>query len=88
MNAISIEKLLDSKDIDNFGWGCNIYDGKAREGTFYVEYGDVGVLGTQPPCAGNSPIGESGFVQPWIQFGQTATDFFMPFQVLLYQLWE
>ncbi len=75
VNAISLTKLLDSQ-IDNFGWGRNIYDGKAREGTFYVEAGDLGVPGTQPPCSTNAPIGESGFVQPWVQFGRSATDLY------------
>ena len=60
----------------NFGWGRNIKDGKAREGTFYVGQGIGGVLGTQPPCTADAPLNEPGFTQPWIQFGRTETDFY------------
>merc|ERR1712238_143769 len=45
-------------------------------GTFYVNSGKAFVLGTEPSCAGNTPLGESGFVQPWIQFGRTEDDFY------------
>lgn len=76
VNAVSIDELLDSSEMTNFGWGRSIVDGKAREGTFYVNAGIVGVLGTEPSCAENAPIGEAGFTQPWIQFGRTAEDFF------------
>ena len=38
--------------------------------------GDLGILGTEPPCEEDLEIGESGYNQPWIQFGRTATDFF------------
>lgn len=75
VNAISLDKILDSH-IYNYGWGRNMYDGKAREGTFYVNAGIGGVLGTQPSCKENAPAGEPGYVQPWIQFGRTPTDFF------------
>ena len=51
-------------------------DHKAREGTFYVNAGIGGVLGTHPTCKENAPAGEPGYVQPWIQFGRTPTDFF------------
>ena len=76
VNAVSLEDLLDTSSIENFGWGRNLDDGKAREGTFYVGPGVMGVLGTEPPCEGDAPIKESGYEQPWIQFGRTATDFF------------
>jgi len=46
----------------NFGWGRNQEDGKARQGTFYVEAGIPGVLGTEPPCAVNVPFGEIGLL--------------------------
>jgi len=67
---------LGGPDMLNFGWGRNINDGKAREGTFYVDQGIAGVLGTQPSCVEEAPIGESGYVQPWIQFGRTKDDFY------------
>lgn len=76
VNAVSVDDLLYSRKLPNFGWGRNLADGKAREGTFYVEAGIPGVLGTEPPCAANAPIGESGYIQPWVQFGRTAQDFF------------
>jgi len=75
VNAFPLD-AIGGPDMLNFGWGRNINDGKAREGTFYVNSGIAGVLGTQPPCAEESPIGEPGYVQPWIQFGRTATDFY------------
>jgi len=77
VNAVPLHKLLDdSSHIENFGWGRNIDDGKAREGTFYVSAGNGGVLGSEPACADNAPLGEAGFIQPWIQFGRTDEDFF------------
>ena len=76
VNAIPIYKLLNSDSIANFGWGRNIDDGMSREGTFYVGPGVMGVLGTEPPCEGDAPILESGYVQPWIQFGRTETDYY------------
>lgn len=77
VNSFNLGKLLQTKDgLTNFGWGRNIEDGKAREGVFYVENGIGGILGTQPACMMNAEIGEEGYVQPWIQFGRTAEDFF------------
>jgi len=74
INYVTLNDLL--KKMPNFGWGRNIKDGKAREGTFYVDAGVGGVLGTQPQCVADAPLDESGYVQPWIQFGRTETDFF------------
>lgn len=76
VNIISVEKkLLNTKYIDNFGWDRSILDGKAREGTFYVAPGTMGVLGTEPPCCeGDALALEEGFIHPWIQFGCTETD--------------
>lgn len=76
VNAMPVNRLLDTSKIENFGWGRNMRNGKAREGTFYVAPGTIGVLGTEPPCEGDAPVTESGYIQPWIQFGRTATDFF------------
>merc|ERR1712238_168069 len=75
VNAFPLERIMDGNTL-NFGWGRNLQDGKAREGTFYVNSGKAFVLGTEPSCAGNTPLGESGFVQPWIQFGRTEDDFY------------
>lgn len=74
VNSYDLASLEDTADgLTNFGWGRNT-DGKAREGTFYVENGVGGILGTQPPCKTNAPIGEDGFVQPWVQFGRNEND--------------
>jgi len=75
VNAFPLERIQDGKML-NFGWGRSLHDGKAREGTFYVNQGKAFVLSTEPSCAGNAPPGEVGFVQPWIQFGRTATDYY------------
>jgi len=74
INAKPLDKILDTSVIDNFGWGRSIIDGKAREGTFYVNPGNGGVLGGEPSCESNAPSPEAGYIQPWIQFGRTATD--------------
>lgn len=76
INAKPLKQILDDTKVDNFGWGRSIIDGKAREGTFYVNPGNGGILGTEPSCAGDAPIGEAGYNQPWIQFGRTETDFY------------
>jgi len=78
INVIKLQELLKRKNFmrPNFGWGRNIKDGKAREGTFYVEAGIGGVLGTQPPCMEDAPVDEPRYIQPWIQFGRTETDIY------------
>jgi len=77
VNAYPLKKIKRAKQIQNFGWGRNQKDGKAREGTFYVGPGNGLKLGAdEPPCEESAPIGEAGFIQPWIQFGRTPTDFF------------
>mmetsp|Transcript_37209 Transcript_37209/g.86801 ORF Transcript_37209/g.86801 Transcript_37209/m.86801 type:complete len:503 (-) Transcript_37209:270-1778(-) len=76
VNSEMLGNILNTKDIENFGWGRNIYDGKAREGTFYVAPGKMGILGTEPPCASNAVVGEDGYKQPWIQFGRSTTDLY------------
>mmetsp|Transcript_10898 Transcript_10898/g.16763 ORF Transcript_10898/g.16763 Transcript_10898/m.16763 type:complete len:514 (-) Transcript_10898:225-1766(-) len=76
VNAKSLDAILDTKEIENFGWGRSIEDGNAREGTFYLSPGSPGTLGTDPPCEGDAPIPEEGYEQPWIQFGRTENDFF------------
>lgn len=74
MNAKSLDAILDTDEIENFGWGRSIEDGMAREGTFYVGPGSPGTLGTEPPYEGEAPIPEEGYEQPWTQFGRTAED--------------
>ena len=76
VNAIPLTNLLDTSKIDNFGWGRNLHDGKAREGTFYVAPGTMGVLGTEPPCEEDIEGKEPGHIQPWIQFGRTDDDYY------------
>lgn len=76
VNAVPLDKL-DSGEIPNFGWGRSLLDGKAREGTFYVNNGRAWVLGGEPSCKADQPAkGEDGFIQPWVQFGRTRDDFY------------
>jgi len=76
VNAKPLAQILNTSNIDNFGWGRSTLDGKAREGTFYVEPGNGLILGTEPACTEQAPSGEAGFNQPWIQFGRSETDAF------------
>jgi len=76
VNRIRLSKIANPSEIANFGWGRSLIDGKTREGSFYVGPGSGGNLGGDPPCEGSAPSPEKGYVQPWIQFGRTATDFF------------
>lgn len=76
VNKIRVTQIAQTKTIDNFGWGRSFSDGKAREGTFYIAPGSGGNLGGDPACEAAAPVPEPGFVNPWIQFGRTATDFF------------
>lgn len=75
VNAYPLKKIVRAKLIQNFGWGRNQEDGKAREGTFYIGPGN-GLTLDEPPCEESAPIGEAGFIQPWIQCGRSPTDFF------------
>jgi len=74
VNIWPLPSILNRKKIDNFGWGRNQMDGKTREGTCYVGPGKIGILGTEPPSEGTALTNENGYIQPWIQFGRTATD--------------
>ena len=76
VNVIKLKNLFAKKSMPNFGWGRNQQDGKAREGTFYINPGMGGVLGTEPPCNSDAPLNEKGYVQPWIQFERSDTDLF------------
>ena len=77
VNAIKLQDLIHTKSkkqLPNFGWGRNIHDGKAREGTFYMGPGDAGILSTEPPCEEKAPSPDSRYIQLWIQFGRSAQD--------------
>ena len=71
VNFISWRDILDTKTIENFGWGRNA-DGLAREGTYYVSEGIPLKLGDQPASVGEAPVPEPGFVQPLAQYGRGA----------------
>lgn len=75
VNKIRLSKIT-SNIVDNFGWGRSYIDGKAREGSFYIAPGSGGNLGGDPACEAPAPVPEQGFIQPWIQFGRTAFDYF------------
>ena len=66
VNAARLGDLLQGQAPLNFGWGRNAADGKAREGTFYIDK------------TGNSdatvPVGEPGFVEPLAEFGRDDTE--------------
>jgi Glucose / Sorbosone dehydrogenase len=62
VNGIRLTDLLAGGSTQNFGWGRNIGDGKAREGTFYID-----PTGT---AVGVAPTPELGFVHPLAQFGR------------------
>jgi len=76
VNAVSMEDILDTSTIENFGWGRNQIDGKTREGTFYVAPGYGGVLGDQPACESRIFSPEEEYIHPWIQFGRSPLDFY------------
>ena len=65
IGAIRVDDLFTSTPL-NLGWGRND-DGKAREGTFYID-----VDGT---AVGAATVPESRFVQPIAQFGREGAEF-------------
>jgi hypothetical protein len=65
IDAVPLDDLL-SASVPNFGWGRNAADGKAREGTFYIDASGGAVAA--------APL-ESGFVQPIAQFGREGAQF-------------
>jgi hypothetical protein len=75
VNTVDLCDLLDTTVIENFGWGRNM-DGHAREGTFYVQPGRPGAFGADPPFDSDAPVPEVGFIQPYTQFGRSASQFF------------
>ena len=62
VNGIRLTDVLAGGSTHNFGWGRRVGDGKAREGTFYID-----PTGT---AVGVAPTPESGFVRPLAQFGR------------------
>lgn len=72
INFILLRSLLDTSEIENFGWGRNP-DGYAREGTFYVGPG-MALANTDirnlPPVEAVAPYRETGFIQPLAQWGR------------------
>ena len=61
VDAIPLDILLSGSARPNCGWGRHPVDGKAREGTFYIDANGAAV--------GDAPL-EPGFVQPIAQFGR------------------
>ncbi len=69
INFVRLNALLNTTSLENFGWGRHA-DGRAREGTFYIEPGIALVLGSQPPLDRAAPSPENGFIQPQSQYGR------------------
>jgi len=67
INFVRLSDLLDTSVVENFGWGTNLGDGLAREGTFYVGLGEPYTSGT-PPVEAVAPSPEAGFIQPHAQY--------------------
>jgi subtilisin family serine protease len=61
INSVRLADLLASP-VENFGWGRNAGDNRAREGTFYID--PAGAV------TGAAPTPENGFTQPVAQFGR------------------
>ncbi|MDJ0552899.1 MAG: hypothetical protein QNJ68_00330 [Microcoleaceae cyanobacterium MO_207.B10] len=73
VNFVSFLDLYNTDEIENFGWGRNP-DGLAREGTFYIGSGLALDL-PAPIAVANAPEPESGFLQPFAQFGREGANF-------------
>lgn len=73
VNVVSLLDLYNTDDIENFGWGRNP-DGLAREGTFYIDSGLALDL-AGPIAVANAPEPESGFLQPFAQYGREESSF-------------
>ncbi len=84
INVISVSDLLDFSEIENFGWGRipndesdgDGTDGTAREGTFYINGGHTELPKTVPIALGKAPLGEAGFIQPYVQAGSEGATLF------------
>lgn len=62
LNVISLADLTDTTTVENFGWGRNGDDDKAREGTFFID--------TMRMVEGEILVPEEGFESPYAQFGR------------------
>jgi hypothetical protein len=62
LNAIAVDALTNGSSPPNFGWGRSAKDGKAREGTFFID--SIG------NSVADAPAGEAGFVEPIGQIGR------------------
>lgn len=70
VNFVSVADLLDTRTLENFGWGQSLEDGVAREGTFYIGPGLALAFGPFPPTIGIAPTPEPGYIQPHAQYGR------------------
>lgn len=68
VNFVSLLDLYNTDEVENFGWGRNP-DGLAREGNFYIGPG-IALAQQQPMAVANAPQPESGFLQPFAQYGR------------------
>ncbi|WP_145963075.1 hypothetical protein [Mangrovicoccus ximenensis] len=68
VNALPLADLLDTSEIENFGWG-RAADGNAREGSFYISPGVP--LGTDAAAIARAPAGEDGFLQAVAEIGRS-----------------
>jgi len=66
VHAVRLTELLAFGSTQNAGWGRNIDDGNAREGTFYIDPMGIAI--------GAAPRPELGFIQPVAQFGRENAD--------------
>jgi hypothetical protein len=66
LNSILVSTLLDGST-HNFGWGRNSNDGKAREGTLYIDFNGT--------AYDSAPVPEASFLQPVGQFGREGATF-------------
>jgi hypothetical protein len=62
LDAVRVGELLNSNPLLNFGWGRQPNDGKAREGTFYIDRTGNSIA--------NVSGGEPGFVAPVAEVGR------------------
>lgn len=69
INFVRLSDLRSTSTVENFGWGRNA-DGKAREGTFYIQPGVPAGGGAEPPVDSVAPSPEPGFIQPHAQYGR------------------
>ncbi len=84
INVVLVADLLDTSQIENFGWGRipgddsdgDGTDGTAREGTFYINAGHTEIPKTTPVALGEASLGEEGFIQPYAQAFSEGADLF------------